>query len=88
MELIRSQPRPPESRRARAAILRDIGTANRRTEGRWTYPPDDLLHRNVDRLKLNWVTYDDLFEKLPESAVRDEVVGFWQGHGAYQGREG
>lgn len=50
----------------------------------WSYP-SDLLPR-VTNLSLRWVTHDELFENLPDSAIAIALKNFWTQHGNYQGR--
>ena len=50
----------------------------------WSYPID-LTHR-LKNLLLWWVTYDELFEKLPDSVIAGQIRNFWRRHGSYQGR--
>ena len=50
----------------------------------WSYPSD--LPQRVTNLSLRWVTYDELFENLPDSAIAIALKSFWRQHGNYQGR--
>ena len=62
------------------AILWDLMAASRTDERRhepgWFYPSS--LPERVESLTLRWVTYDDLVEHLPDSPIRQEVLGFWE----------
>ena len=40
----------------------------------------------VDRLKLCWPTYDEIFAEIPKSLISEELEKFWQERGNYQGR--
>ena len=40
----------------------------------------------VDRLKLSWPTYDEIFAEIPDSAISKELKKFWCDCGGYQGR--
>ncbi|MBX9682016.1 MAG: hypothetical protein K2X38_24930 [Gemmataceae bacterium] len=73
-----------------AAMLRDIRgfQLERRNEDRWQYPSDQHLSGKASRLYLHWVTYDELFDQLPPSPLRQETKKFWNEHGGYQGRAG
>lgn len=62
------------------AILWDLMGASRMDERRhepgWFYPSS--LPERVEKLTLRWVTYDDLLERLPDSAIRQDVLEFWE----------
>lgn len=72
-----------------AAILRDIDGCSlpKRNEARFAYPPRRDLEERIERLALRWVTFDDLFVSLPDSALRGQIAEFWRAHGNYQGRD-
>jgi len=44
-------------------------------------PDDDEICRRLQRLKLHWVTYDDLFDALPSSALTGPIRLFWKEYG-------
>lgn len=73
----------------REAILRDLSGCGlqRRSEDRWKYPSGEELNEQIDNLRMNWVTYDDLAARLPDSSLRQSVRDFWREHGKYQGRD-
>ncbi|MGQ9573193.1 MAG: hypothetical protein ACUVV3_08425 [Dehalococcoidia bacterium] len=50
----------------------------------WVFPSD--LAQRVAGLSLRWVTYDELFQSLPDSPIAAELKNFWRQHGNYQGR--
>jgi hypothetical protein len=51
------------------------------------YYPDDLtMESRMRRLRLNWVSYDELFEQMPNSVISEGIKHFWEIHGGYQGR--
>jgi len=50
----------------------------------WSFPPD--LAQRVASLSLRWVTYDELFQNLPDSPIAAELTKFWRQYGDYQGR--
>jgi hypothetical protein len=50
----------------------------------WVYPSD--IDERASRLNLRWLTYDDLFSDIPESAISKKLKSFWLAHGNYQGR--
>lgn len=56
----------------------------RRNQQRWSYPAD--LAERAEPLTLHWVTYDELFEDLPESPLAADLTSFWTQYGNYQGR--
>lgn len=50
----------------------------------WSFPRD--LAQRVASLSLRWVTYDELFQNLPDSPIAAELTEFWRQYGDYQGR--
>jgi len=50
----------------------------------WSFPPH--LAQRVASLSLRWVTYDELFQNLPDSPIAAELTKFWRQYGDYQGR--
>ena len=70
------------------AVLQDIHgfKLEKRNEDRWKYPTDQRITENAKNLTLRWVTYDDLFDRLPASPLQQAMKSFWQQHGGYQGR--
>jgi hypothetical protein len=44
----------------------------------WQYPDEDDLQSQINKLNLNWLTYENLFEKLPKSNINKEILTFWQ----------
>jgi hypothetical protein len=54
-----------------SALLRDLRAS--RLEP--AYPDEDLPGR-LDQLSLHWVSYDSLFEAMPESDLADAVGSF------------
>jgi len=49
-------------------------------------PDRGELNEWIERLSLNWATYDELFDVLPASQIWDGLTDFWMQHGNYQGR--
>jgi hypothetical protein len=41
----------------------------------WKYPVD--LGQRISCLKLNWISYEQLFANLPQSVLRDDLSCFW-----------
>ncbi len=67
-----------------AAVCRDIENCclEKRDQRAWAYPKD--LADRAKKLKLRWVTYDQLFRELPPSHLREQLIQFWTQHGQYQ----
>ena len=66
-----------------AALLKDLKSCilNMRN-------PSAHIENQLERLAgLRWATYDDIFARLPDSAIRAELTRFWDKRGNYQGRE-
>lgn len=64
------------------SILADLGACSleeNRQVG-WSYPKD--LNERMKALSFRWVTYDDLFEKLPDSLIAGELRAFWRQNAA------
>jgi hypothetical protein len=63
----------------RRAILWDLmgtcRTEEHRHEPGWYYPSS--MPARIETLTLRWVTYDDLFENIPDSAIQGQVQEFW-----------
>ena len=74
----------------RASLMADLKACALKKNGaprqqEWFFPRD-LAERAKSLLPLRWVTYDELFESLPDSAIAGELQDFWRQHGKYQGR--
>lgn len=50
----------------------------------WTYPSD--VAKRAATLSLQWCSYDELFERMPDSQMAASLYQFWRLHGDYQGR--
>jgi len=50
----------------------------------WSFPNN--LPQLVNNVSLQWATYDELFDNVPDSAIAAGVNEFWIQHGDYQGR--
>ena len=50
---------------------------NKYEQNNWQYPEKEILKSQIDKLNLKWLTYDKLFEKLPKSNLRKEIISFW-----------
>jgi hypothetical protein len=74
-----------------SCILRDIDACELKPRIRsdFVHPVDvdDKLQQQIDALRLHWVTYDQLFQQLPDSPFREPIVAFWQCRGNYIGRD-
>lgn len=70
----------------RASLMADLEACilGKKEQVDWSYPSD--LAERVAGLSLRWVTYDELFENLPHSAIAADLKDFWNQHGNYQGR--
>ena len=65
----------------RAKLRRDLDACRlgKRDRPDWKYPPD--IAERVDRLKLSWPTYEELFAGIPTSAVSGGLQWFWERYG-------
>ena len=65
----------------RANLHRDLDACRlgKRDKPDWKYPPD--MAERVDRLKLSWPTYENLFAGIPTSAVSGNLQWFWERYG-------
>ena len=57
----------------------DLCGMGKRDAPDWRYP--SKVADRVKRLELRWVTYEDLFENLPGSAISEELKKFQKKHG-------
>jgi hypothetical protein len=59
------------------AIMSDIESSHlkNRSQQNWIYPED--INTRIAKLSLNWVTYETLFEKMPETMISEEVHNFF-----------
>ena len=67
----------------RAHLLKDIDSCSmvtRQDPPDWSYPPD--MADRIKRLELRWRTYEELFAKVPDSAISEELKNFQEKHGA------
>jgi len=57
-------------------LLKDLHACNlkKRHNDNWFYPED--INERVNCLTLNWITYEHLFNNLPNSAIADELKNF------------
>jgi len=62
------------------AIYEDIYNCklDKYDQSTWQYPDVDDLQLQINKLNLNWLTYEDLFEELPKSNISNEILTFWQ----------
>lgn len=66
-----------------AALLKDLESCISSMRN-----PSASIENQLERLAgLRWATYDDIFARLPDSAIRAELTRFWDKRGNYQGRE-
>ena len=65
----------------RARLRQDLDVCRLEKMNRpdWTYPPD--IAERVDRLKLRWPTYEELFNGIPASAISEGLQRFWETYG-------
>ena len=70
-----------EYERNRARLRQDLDDCRleKRNRPGWTYPPD--MAERVDRLKLRWPTYEELFAGIPPSAISEGLQRFWETYG-------
>ena len=48
--------------------------------------PSANIEKQLERLtSLHWSAYDDIFAQIPDSAIKAELMEFWNKHGNYQG---
>ncbi len=59
-------------------VLKDLQTCSLKTNynNNWKYP--EKISARLNYLNLNWITYEHLFENLPDSVIADELKSFWQ----------
>ena len=64
-------------------ILRDIKSCcmDKTNNEHWYYPSD--ISERLKALKLRWVTFDDLFESIPDSPISDALKTFWKERNEY-----
>ncbi len=69
----------------RTCLIDDLNACvlERNNQPDWSFPSD--LSQRVKSLSLQWTTYDELFENLPDSAITEELKNFWRQYGNYQG---
>jgi hypothetical protein len=65
-------------------IAKDIGACplTKRATNGWTYPN---MEERSQLLRLNWVTYEELFQQMPDSELRAPLTNFLQEHGTIEG---
>ena len=65
----------------RANLRRDLDACRleKRDRPDWEYPPD--MVQRVDRLKLRWPTYEELFAGIPTSPISGGLRRFWEKFG-------
>ena len=70
----------------RVRLLEDLDACilDKNDRSDWSFPNN--LPRFVSNVPLQWATYDELFENVPDSAIAAGVKEFWLQHGDYQGR--
>ncbi len=58
------------------AIKSDIESSRlkNRSQQNWIYPDD--INSRIAKLSLNWVTYETLFEKMPETSISGKICDF------------
>lgn len=61
-----------------ACILNDL---NSHLPKRIHYPSD--IRQRLETLTLHWVTFDDLFESIPDSPISDALNTFWKERNEY-----
>lgn len=65
----------------RAHLLKDIYSCcidTRHDQKDWFYPAN--LTNRTDRLELSWLTYEELFTKVPDSPISEELKKFQEKH--------
>ena len=70
-----------EYERNRARLRQDLDACRleKRNRPDWKYPPD--IAGRVDRLKLRWPTYEELFAGIPASPISEDLQRFWETYG-------
>ena len=65
----------------RAKLRRDLDACRlgKRDRPDWKYPPD--IAERVDRLKLRWPTYEELFAGIPPGEISGGLQRFWEKFG-------
>ena len=64
------------------SILRDLESPMDVTNTEnWRYPSD--IANRIEKLTLHWVTFDDLFESIPDSPISDALKTFWKERNEY-----
>jgi hypothetical protein len=43
----------------------------------WNYPSIEIIQNRLANLQFNWVSYETLFENLPDSAISNSIMEFW-----------
>ena len=57
----------------------DACRLEKRNRPDWIYPPD--IAERVDRLKLRWPTYEELFAGIPASTISEDLLRFRETYG-------
>ena len=67
-------------------IMRELRESNLQTRSRdnWSYPPS--VSQRVAQLSLHWVSYDKLFDNMPQSDIGAQLRGLWSRYGTFQRR--
>lgn len=64
------------SRKAHDLMFEEIKQCQLRP--RKTYPDEEIIQKRLTNLKLNWVSYEVLFRKLPDSNISEGLKKFWK----------
>ena len=64
-------------------ILKDLDSSHmeKRSSKDWRYPSD--MDERAEILELRWVTFDDLFESIPDSPISEGLKTFWKERSEY-----
>lgn len=64
-------------------ILRDIKSCcmDKTNNEHWHYPSD--ISERLKVLKFRWVTFDDLFDNIPDSSISQGIKSFWKERSEY-----
>jgi hypothetical protein len=68
------------SRKGHSLMFEEIEQCqlDKRRENQWKYPEEEKIRKRLYNLNLNWISYEELFEKLPSSEIYQAITEFWK----------